>query len=216
MFYSILKQIPTFDFDKMLICSRKYQYKNLPKTIIVLFLVLTVFQNVLGQQQDSIKYNIELGKRGNILYNRKISFHNIGVYSTAFKRIYFKESKYDEFKSIGFLGWKIKPLLKNNSLAYKEFKKYRNYKLASYTTLASAPIVAIAWLASASYYNRRTAMTRRRSPLNLFPDGAFYLFPFSIFSLSIGSILLNQQADRHLLMATEISNRKIRTLRPKY
>lgn len=169
-----------------------------------------------AQDIDSLWTEIELGKRGNILFNRKISFHNIGIFSSPFKRIFFKESKYDEFKSIGFLGWKIKPLLKNNSLAFKEFKKYRNYKLASYATLASAPIVAIAWLATANYYNRRTAMTRRRAPMNLVPDGAFYLFPFSILGLSISSILLNQQADRHLLMATEISNRKIKTLRPKY
>ena len=168
-----------------------------------------------AQEIDSVRYEIELGKRGNILYNRKISFHNIGVYSTVFKRIYFKQNKFDEFKSIGFLGWKIKPLIKDNALALIEFKKYRRNKLASYATLVSTPIIAIAWLASASYYNRRTLKSRRRAPLNLVPDGAFYLFPFSILGLTFGSVLLNQQADHHLLMSTEIANRKIKTLRPR-
>ncbi len=191
-----------------------------PEKYLLVVLLACLFSFVskinYAQQIDSLKYEIELGKRGNIIFNRKISFQNMGVYSSPFARVFFKEGKFDDYKSIGFLGWKIKPLIKDNTLALIEFKKYRKNKLASYATLASAPMIAILWLASASYYNRRTVMTRRRGPLNLVPDGAFYLFPFSIFGLSVSSILLNQQADRHLLMSTEISNRKIKTLRPKY
>jgi hypothetical protein len=168
-----------------------------------------------GQKTDSLKFEIELGKKGNFLFSRKISFHNMGVYSSPFARIFFKESKFDEYKSIGFLGRKIKPIIQENPLALIEFKKYRNYKLVSYAALASVLIITLVWFASANYFNRRVVLSRRRGPINLVPDGTFYLFPFSITGMFISSILLNQQADQHLLMSTEISNRKIKTLRPK-
>jgi hypothetical protein len=187
----------------------------LRKVCFMLFFHVCFFCTSYAQQNDTIMLNLELGKRGNLLFNRQISFHNLGVYSSPFARIFFRESKMDEYKSIGFLGRKIKPFLQNNPLAIIEYKKFRNYKIASYATLASTPIVAVAWLASASFYNRRSAFVRRRGPLNLFPDGAFYLFPFSVAGLWVGSVLLNQQADHHLLMATEILNRRIKTLRPK-
>jgi len=199
----------------MINISSNWPNTYFPKGLLLWCLLLLFSLVSFGQKTDTLKYEIELGKKGNIIYNRKISFHNMGVYSTPFTRIFFKESKFDEFKSVGFLGRKIKPIIQENPLALIEFKKYRNYKLASYTTLASAPIITMVWFASANYYNRRFAMSRRRGPINLIPDGAFYLFPFSIAGMFMSSILLNQQADHHLLMSTEILNRKIKTLRPK-
>ena len=189
--------------------------QKLEKVCFLLFFTILSNINIYAQQTDTLKFEIELGKRDNILFNRKISFHNIGIFSSPFKRIYFKESKFDEYKSIGFLGRKIKPIIQENPLALIEFKKYRNYKLVSYAALASVPIITLVWFASANYFNRRVVLSRRRGPINLVPDGTFYLFPFSITGMFISSILLNQQADQHLLMSTEISNRKIKTLRPK-
>jgi hypothetical protein len=189
--------------------------QKLEKVCFLLFFTILSNINIYSQQTDTLKFEIELGKRDNILFNRKISFHNIGIFSSPFKRIYFKESKFDEYKSIGFLGRKIKPIIQENPLALIEFKKYRNYKLVSYAALASVPIITLVWFASANYFNRRVVLSRRRGPINLVPDGTFYLFPFSITGMFISSILLNQQADQHLLMSTEISNRKIKTLRPK-
>ena len=189
--------------------------QKLVNVSFLLFFSLFFYCKSNAQQNDTVGLNLELGKRGDLLFNRQISFHNVGQYSTPFARIFYKERNTDHYKSVGFLGDKYIHYFHNNPQAYTEFKRYRNYKIASYVSLVSVPIVAIAWVASASLYYRRAGLPRRRGPINFFPTDLYYTFPFSLAGLSVGSILLNQAAEQHLLMATELLNRRMKIMKPK-
>jgi hypothetical protein len=194
----------------------KIFHKKLPiKANYILFCLLFWAHSVYAQQEDTLRFNFELGKRGNVFFNRQISLYNLGGYSSPFSKIFYKESQKDYYKSVGFLGNKYIHFFKNNPLALKEFRKYKGYKIVSYFSLISVPIVAVAWVASASLYNRRAGLPRRRGPLNFFPTDTYYAFPISLAGLTIGSILCNQAAERHLLMATELLNNRMKPLKQR-
>ena len=192
-----------------------FRWIRLRKLAFMLFPMLILSQLILAQQADTLRLNLELGKRGNVFFNRQISLYNVGGYSTPFLGIFYKESQTDYYKSIGFLGDKYIHFFKKNPQALKEFRKYRSYKIASYVSLVSVPFVAVAWVASASLYNRRAGLSRRRGPLNFFPTDAYYAFPMSLAGLTIGSILCNQAAERHLLLATELLNNRMKMMKPR-
>lgn len=193
----------------------KIQSKLVLKMLFSLVFFLGLFCQNYAQQTDTVRLELEIGKRNNFILNRQISFYNVGRYSSVFAKIFFKESKYDSYKSIGFLGRKIKPYLQNNPIAFHEFKRYRNYKIVSYISLISVPFVAIAWLASAGR-NNRISITRRRGIINVFPTDAYYAFPISIVGLCAGSILFNQQAEHHLLIAIQLANHKMKPMKSKF
>jgi hypothetical protein len=120
--------------------------KTLSKKSLIL-LVITLASNESAHAQFFSRDYLFVGKRGNVVWDRKISVVNMGNEKWNFYYpIYFKTSVDTNWKKTGILGSRIKPLL--NESALPSFESYRRKKLISYYLLG----VSVGSLMSWAYY----------------------------------------------------------------
>ncbi len=144
--------------------------------LLLLCLILSTFVSCFSQNSRQADTNILIGKRKNIIWDRKITGKNIGnMFYNSYYPIYFKPSIKTQWQKIGLLGQNIQPYLSDNDSSYKLFRKYRQNKGISYASLPVTSACLLIWAYSAGAYNLRNNIGK--DPIYIFGS---YLRPYSL------------------------------------
>jgi hypothetical protein len=173
---------------------------------IILFTFSFYFSsNIQGYSQIKPNKNdsIFIGKRGNLVWDKKIQEINLGnTWFTYYYPIYFKRNRNDEFQRIGFLGNKLKDDLNSLPASKREFKKYRIKKSLSFFALPVAASSLLIWtnigIDEVIIGHPRPFLSNKSLPFL-----GTYLICFT------GGIYLNTKADINLLISVRNYNSNI-------
>lgn len=149
---------------------------------------------------------ITLGKRKNIIWDRKIDSTNLATMYTYYYPIFFKIND-SKFTKIGLYGKHLFPHL-NYSVkeVNTEFYKFRRNKILSHILLTSSISFLSFWIyRGAKYYIK----TGDNNPFNAYFKNKQSLFIIG-YTVSISSsIFLNIRGDKKLINAIKIHNNNI-------
>lgn len=176
-----------------------FRFKGaLPALLLVLFFLPAA----LGQSAA-----IGLGKRRNLVWDRRISPSNLGSNLTYYYPIFFRTSEHGAYEKTGVLGGRIRPILNLNLPEVEDrFKRYRTCKALSYVLLGGTVAALSAWTCTS------VRSIIQNDDLDI---GAFFAprrLPLlgAYFACYYGSIYLNLRGDRQLQKAVAAHNRFVR------
>ncbi|MEI7587701.1 hypothetical protein, partial [Runella sp.] len=90
-------------------------------TTKILFITLLIFS--LGTSLFAQNPNIYLGKRKNIVWDRKIDYRNLGSIYTYYYPVYYKTNT-QSYRKAGMFGGRLAPYMATDPEAWTEFKKF--------------------------------------------------------------------------------------------
>lgn len=161
------------------------------KIIILTFLIIFSFLNVLHSQNEKVF----IGKKGNVIWDKKISSSNLNSMFTYYYPIYYKTTENKNFQKVGIWGNKLESHLNLNiPHVNEEFKKYKRNKELSYLLLGGTVTFISSWTYSSLNYMENTGDYRMRAFFK--PQQLPHLVGY--FACFYGSIHLNLKGDKNL------------------
>jgi hypothetical protein len=168
--------------------------------ICVPFLLFAVSLKAQFSKSDSL----QVGKRGNVIWDRKISVFNLGNEQwNYYYKIFYRSGTDAHWHKTGPLGRKLKPYFENNEAAKQQFNLYRRQKKRSFLMLGAAGASLGAWTTYTAYeLNRTNDLKTYVKPLPL-------LLLTSYFVTFYFGRKTNIKGDIHLLRAVRSVNQTI-------
>lgn len=169
-----------------------------------LFLLITyfIFLNEV-KSQTLLHDSLYVGKRGNVVWNRKIATtHMANEQFTSFYPIFYRTSSANKWQKAGWLGKNISSqLLASNEKIAKEFSLYKKNKKASYWMMGAAAGFITGWTVyTAVELNKTNSVRAYIKPISLLLLGGFEV------SFYIGR-RLNTNGDKYLNYAVYYYNK---------
>ncbi len=125
------------------------------KKLILIILFIGISSTV--KSQFSKNDSLFVGKRGNVIWDRKIHVFNLGNEEwTSYYRIYFKRAGDTEWHKVRKLGANIFPYLKKSDTAMSNFYEFKRHKKQSYVLLLSAITILTGWMFYTAHELNRT------------------------------------------------------------
>ena len=125
------------------------------KKCIYLLIIISLSLN-LGAQ-FSKNDSLFVGKRGNVIWDRKINVFNLGNEKwTSYYRIYFKKAGDSDWQKVGRFGKNIYPHLSKSEEVLLNYNTYKAQKKQSYVLLSSAIGILTGWTLYTAYELNRT------------------------------------------------------------
>ncbi len=152
---------------------------------------------LLSQNSLDLNYNVELGKRKNMLWSREIKEANLGdKWFNAFYPIYYRVGE-QGWKKIGRKGKNIRPFIPDTEFSVYHFKSFRRKTSLSYVALSTSMLSFMGWSVASLDYAIQNRDPSHRAFLN--PRSLLFLAGF------VGAYWLgvewNSKADLDLFMA---------------
>lgn len=168
-------------------------------TILCLFFLLNFF-SVNGQE---LPY-LEIGKRGNWLFDKKIDPFKVGRLRYAMNPFFFRPSNDEEFRRSGWQGKHIVSYLEDDDIAMNEFKRYQRNRILTFTTYGISMGALIGWMARTT----DNIFSGRGNSVGevLFTERVAATLLTSSFVATIASSFLAIESDRNLFNAVQIYN----------
>jgi len=167
------------------------------KLLLTIFFVQAIF-NCSSQNEY-----ITLGKRKNLIWDRKIDSTNLATMYTYYYPVYFKVND-SKFSKAGIYGRHLFPYLSySGKQVNSEFYKFRRNKIFSHVLLASSVSFLLFWIyRGAKYY----ANTGDNNPFNMYFKNKQALFILGYTFSITGSIFLNIRGDKKLINTINFHN----------
>lgn len=169
---------------------------------VLIFLLLFACARLDGQ--FSRNDFLFVGKRGNVIWDRRVSVFNMGNDKwNAYYAIRFRSSIDTNWKKAGLLGGRLRPFMMD-SAERREFSFYRRKKLGSYLLVAASAGSIVFWSWYTTDHMVKTGSLRS------------YLKPLSIISLASYIVCLevgkkvNVRGDIFLLNAVRKVNARMK------
>jgi len=169
---------------------------------LVLIATLISSINIIHSQQN----HITIGKRTNVIRDRKIDSINLGTMNTVFYPIFYKIGN-KKYEKTGAYGKHLYPYL-NHSIkeVNNEFNKFKRNKLISHILLASSISFLSIWLYRAPNLYINPA---NNSLKDIYIKNNQYLFLIG-YSISItSSMILNVRGDKKLINSIRFHNQSL-------
>lgn len=169
-------------------------------TILCLFFLLNFFS---AHSQKSP--HIEIGKRGNWLFDKKIDPFKVGRLRYAMNPFFFRPSNEEEFRKSGWQGRHIISYLEDDDIAMHEFKRYQRNRFLAFTTYGVSVAAVFGWMIRTT----DNAFSGRGNSVSeiLFTERIAATLLASSLTATIASSFLAIESDKNLFNAVQIYNK---------